>query len=1080
MKNLALLCFLITFALTTFGQTPKPTPKKTPKPVKTVAVKLGSETEEFEKAKAVSNPAERIEALQNFIKNFPESAELARAQGAIVTSRVELGIMKLQAGDMAGGIELYKTAVADAPVPVPDEVFSKVLIGLPVSLYALNQRGGAFDVAKVIEEKIGANAGQILDLSKFYLNIEYGTEAIRLAQKAVELAPDAANAYQVLATAYRLNFRLEDAANAYAKAAELEGEAVINKLSLAEMKRALGKTEEAVALYREILAKDAANKTAQAGLTLTLFDAGKRADAETELKKSLEADPENARLLTSAAYWYASRGFNDEAIEYAKKAIAIEPRNVWSYIAQSRALVAQNKPLEAEKVLLAARAYSDFPTLDYEIASVRLAAGLYREAAETLKRSFVVNQEGLIETYLGNRILADAKSFTELLSLERRTAIFETNPADSEENTNKLKALLAFHQKLEAKDATEDELAAAAEEFAKGGDNMRLHRQLFAASRLLQKKTALPKVLELTQAAIGGVDSALNVPSPSAAVLADEIYESRQYAISQNLVVVVPEIPRQTLSAILRGQIEDIAGRALFQQSNVAQSIVRLKRALSVLPDKSAWARASLWHLGEALQADGKEKEALEAFIKGYNKEIPNLEKRAFIENLYVKVNGSTNGLDELVGAKPETTVATTETKPTPTNTDNVKTTEPIPSPEVKPETSPTPKAEETPQTITEVKPEPSPTPKTEETPETKTETKTEPDVLPENIPAVTPEKTPGETPSPTTETTPAATPSPTPEETPKTEEVKPAETKTEEVKTEPSPSPTPEETPTTEVQPTPITTLTPELKTEEKKAEETKPEPTPEPKTEEIKTEENKPTETNPEPAPNPSPTPPTVAVVITDNIPQVPPSPKVDESKTENKTQPGTSQNTPKPLFEPVIISVGKTEPTKTEKEKPNPTDEKPTATVQKNEPAPTKETNPETEIPNPENKPTEKKPDEKILSGENRPRIIITENTGAKTVTEEISSCKLITNPESLSLLNGGGSLGVMVGLENGGDFKQITAASSSPNDIEVKLEPGIGESSNLAFFIVKSTSSKTGVFSVTFEAPCGKKEILVKVR
>ncbi len=1091
MKNLAILFFLSIFALTASGQTPIPNPKKTPRPVKTVAVKLGSETEELTKAKAIGAPAERIAALQNFIKNFPESTEIPGVQTLIVTARAELGVIKLQAKDVQGGIEFYKLAVQDAPVPVPDEIFSKVLLGLPVSLYTLNERGGAFDIAKLIEEKVGANPNQILDLSRFYLNVEYGTEAIRLAQKAVELAPASANAYQTLAAANRLNFRLEDAAAAYAKAVELEGESsLVNRLSLAEMKRALGKPDEAVALYREILAKDAENKPAQAGLTLALFDAGKRPEAEAELKKSLETDQENSRLLTGAAYWYAARGFNEQAIEYSRKAIAIEPRNVWSYIAQSRALVAQNKPLEAEKVLLAARQYSDFPTLDYELASVRLAAGLYREAAETLKRSFKVNNDGAIETYLGNRILADAGSFTELLSLERRVALFETKAADNEENTGKLKSLLLFNQKLEAVGATEEELAQAAEEFTKGGDNMRLHRQLFAANRLLQKKTAQPKVLELMQSAIGGVDGALNVASPSAAVLADEIYESRQYAIMQNLVVVVPEIPRQTLSAILRGRIEDTAALALFQQNNVSQAIVRLKRALSVLPDKSAWSRVSSWHLGEALQADGKEKEALEAFIKGYNKDIPEPEKRAFIENLYIKVNGNTDGLDERVGAKMETTVAATETKTPANNTDNVKTPEPTPSPEAKTETLPTPQIEETPQT-TEETPEPTPSPQTEETPEeTKPEIKPEPTpALPENLPTLTPEKTPEVLPSPIPENIKINNrdlkpePSPTPEETPqieetkseetkpeetkpeetKSEETKPEETKpeevkseevkSEEVKTEPSPSPTPETKPEE--------TKTEETKLEETKPEETKPEEkkADEIKTDETKPEENKVTETKPAPTPKPQ----TVSVVITDNIPQIPPVSKVAESKTEKKPAETTPQNTTKPLFEPVIISVGKPETKPEEKTEKKLSEEKPIEIVEKTE-----------------TKPEEKQTNEKILSGENRPRIIITENTGANTVTEEISTCKLIVNPDSLSLLNGGGSLGVMVGFENDGDFKTITAASNSPNDLEVVLEPEIGQSTKRAFFVIRSVTTKTGVFMVTFRSPCGKKEILVKVR
>lgn len=990
MKNLAILFFLLFFSLTAFGQTPTPTPKKSPKPAKTVAPKLGTEAEEFEKAKSVADETERIAALQNFIKNFPESKEIARAQGLIVGARAAIADKKLEAGDTAGGIELFKLAVTEAPTPVPNELFTRVILGFPLSLYSRNQRTAAFDMVKLIEEKVGTDAAQILDLAKFYINVQYGTEAIRLARKSTELAPASATAFLTLAIASRMNFQIEDAANAYAKAVELDGESVTNKLSLAEMKRALGKADEAIAIYRGMLEKDASNAAAQSGLTLALFESGKQKEAEAELTKSLEANPNNPPLLAGAAYWYAANNDAAKAIEYSQKAVEIDRSFVWAYIAQARALLAQNKPLEAEKVLLAARAFSDFPTLDYELASARLAAGLYREAAETLKRNFAVNKDGAVETYLGNRILADAGSFTELLSLERRVALFAVKSADSADNSEKLKKLLEFNQKLEAADATETELASLADEFSKGADNMRLHRQLFAANRLLQKKTAPSKVLELMQSAIGTVDAALNVANPSAAVLADEIYDSRQYAISQNLVVVVPEIPRPTLSAILRGRIEDAAGLAYFQQNNPAQSIVRLKRALSVLPEKSAWLRTSFWHLGEVLQADGKEKEAVEAFIKGYNKEIPNEEKRALIEKLYLKVNGNTDGLDERIGAKPETTVVATENKNAPTNTDNVKTTEPTPSPEVKTEPIPTPKTEES--------PSPTPAIKTEPTPEIKS--------LPENVPTLKPEISPSPTPEPTT--------------------------KTEEIKTEPSPSPS----------------------------------PTPETKPQEVESEENKPAETKSEPTPEPSPTPQNISDVKTENTPQIPASQTTDEPKPEEKKDaPKPTTNTPKPLFEPVIISVGKTETSKPEAQ---PTEEKPAEIVQKTEPAPT------------ETKTTEKPVDERILSGELRPRVIITETTGAKTVTEEISSCKITVNQEILSLLNGGGSLGVQVGFDGEGDVSEIKATSSSPNDVEVALDTEIGKNTGKAFFIVKSVSAKTGAFTVTFEAPCGKKEILVKVR
>ena len=74
------------------------------------------------------------------------------------------------------------------------------------------------------------------------------------------------------------------------------------------MKRALGKSDEAVTLYREMLAKNDADIVARTGLVLALFDAGKRSEAETELAAALEKAPGNFVLLAGAAYWYASRG----------------------------------------------------------------------------------------------------------------------------------------------------------------------------------------------------------------------------------------------------------------------------------------------------------------------------------------------------------------------------------------------------------------------------------------------------------------------------------------------------------------------------------------------------------------------------------------------------------------------------------------------------------------------------------------------------------------------------------------------------------------------------------------------------
>ncbi len=975
MKRFAAILLLAFLAINAIGQTPKPTPRRSPKPTPQATPQPTPEElspkDEFERIKALTDAAERVAALKSFLEKFPDSEHTYEALQRLVDGRAELAETKIKSGDVNGAVELLSIAIKEAPTPVPDALFANVMMRFPTALYALGQRGTAFDVAKLIEEKVAASAPQLLELAKFYITVQYGTEAIRLAEKSITIDPAPASSHTTLAIAYKMNFRLADAADEFAKSLEIESAQPLVRQKLAELKRALGKSDEAIALYREALALDSTDKVSRTGLILTLFEAGQTADADAELKLALAENPTNAALFSGLAYWYASKGDGAKSLEYADQAIAFEKSDIWAYVAQARAYMLLKKPLEAERVLLTARRLGDLPTLDYELASARYAAGFFREAADTLKRNFAVNKNGLIETYLGNRILADADSFTELLSLERLTVTSARRAADDANIARGLKALLVMQQKFDSADTTEADLGAAVDDFTNGSDSLALHRELYAANRLLQKKTAYPKVLELMQAAVKNVDTALNVPAPSAAVLADELYDSRQYFLSRGQLATVNEIPRPRLSAILRGRIEETAASALFEQKESAQAIVRLKRALTVLPEKSTWWRSSWRKLGIAYLAENNEAEALEAFIKAYDQDQPDKATRASLAELWVKVNGSIDGLDKRIGPDPfDENVAKTEPSPTPEPTptpkfelprnlplDPIAKPGPTPTPEATPEASPSPTPEMTP--TPETTPEASPTPTPESTPEAS--------------PSPTPETTPEASPSPTPETTPEASPTPTPETTP-----------------EASPSPTPETTPTPEASPTPTPETTPEA---------------------------------SPSPTPESSPTP------------------------TPAPTSADSTVSTNKPLFDPIIITVGK--PNTAEVRKP----EVPANAI------------PNIETPNSETAKADP-------TGEVRPRII------AETT---ITPCTLVASQENISVIAGGGSLGVLVGFEDiDHDPTQITAESSSAEDVEVAADRSIGFSSRRAFYVIKSISGKTGDFKVTFRAPCGKKEIQVKVR
>lgn len=941
-------------------KTQKPKPVEEPKP---------DEKSEWDKTTAITDAGERISAVRKFLATFPVSERRNEGLALIVTAATEIGNASLAAGEPVKAAEYFKVAANDAPNPVPDQLFNDMLVKVPVNLYFRGARTEAFEIASLLEQKAAANADQLLSIATFYMSVENGAEARRVAEAAIKIAPTSSAAYQTLGLASRIDFRLDESATAYSKALELDPESLSARRGLAEMKRSTGKADEAVTLYREILAKDATNIPAQTGLVLALFDNGRVAEAEAEMAKSLEANPGNVILLAGAAYWYAVNKNGDKAVASAQQAIASDPRFIWSHIALARGYLSQNNAAAAEKTLLAARRYGNFPTLEYEIASARIAAGFYREAAEELVKSFSV-KDGVIKTNLGGRVTRDSKDFTELIGYERRASIFAPTAADSPENAAKLTALLEIKQQLEVTEPKEETVAKAIDDFVRGDDKMRVHRQLFAATQLLEKRILLPKVLELTKTAVTGVDPGLEISAPSSAVMASELYEMRSLAITKGEYVNLPEVPRQTLSAIMRGRIEEIAGWALFQTDANDDAIIRLKRAVGVLPGDSAWWRSSTWRLASALAKAGKDSEALDWYIKSYKGATPNAFSYAVIEGLYKKVNGNTEGLELKIGAKPVSAalpdVVAQKVEPSPTPESKV---EPSPSPAVSPIVSETPISTPTPAAVVE---EPKPT------------------ATPEEVKA-----TPTPEPSPVPSVVPVATTSPTP-------------AVPEEVKAEPSPTPVAE---------------------------------APKPVAESTAT-----------PTESPSPTP-----VATPEEPKATPS-STPEDKPVDPIEP-KKETAGKELFPPVIISIPRPSAAQAAKSSD------PTATPSPTPESPVVEAKPADDPP--------KSPPESTVAEGRRPRVVTT------TSPVTVKPCSLTVSEETVTLQSGGGDLAVIVGTsEDDEDLDSLTAVSTDPDQVAVRREAIAGVKARALFVLRPGT--KTGVFQVKFELPCGKKEIVVRVR
>ncbi|HMG73943.1 MAG TPA: TPM domain-containing protein [Pyrinomonadaceae bacterium] len=616
-------------------------------------------------------PDKRIETLKAFIAAHPQSVAVPRANELIVVAHAMLGDQKLQAGDIDGGLQQFRLAISEAPSDMPDRLFTEVIARIPANLFLRGQPAAAVEAAHQAEALAKLNPKRLAAVAGFYLLVEDANEAGRLAELATQAGPDSAVAHQALGEARHIALRLDEAESEFARALALDPKSSAARIAVADMKRAAGKFAAALALYREQLQIDPTSNAARAGVVVSLLELGKKSEADQELNNaSKDKDlARNLQLLVGAAYWFLAHDDPARGLELANKAVALEPRYAWAQIALARALIADKRPQDAERSLRFVRQFSRFPTVHYELANLLATLGLFDEAAAELAQAFSL-KGGQIETMLAGRTAARAAGFTELLAPERLAVIYQSRPVDTEANARMLKALLALNTALnqpEGNAPNEDELIAIARDFTAGDDAMRTFRQIYVAERFLRKNVTLLTVIDLMDQATSGVEAALSAPAATLAVQPDEYSDIRARALAQGGTPRIPDAPRDALSGLLRGRIEDLAGMALFKMDKSNEAVARLRRAVNAAPEGTPLWRSTLWHLGAALEATGKNDQALLYYIKSYLAGPPDPARRSVIENVYKRVNGTLEGLDDKIGPGFATATATPGASPAPT-----------------------------------------------------------------------------------------------------------------------------------------------------------------------------------------------------------------------------------------------------------------------------------------------------------------------------------------------------------------------------------------------------------------------------
>jgi len=170
------------------------------------------------------------------------------------------------------------------------------------------------------------------------------------------------------------------------------------------------------------------------------------------------------------------------------------------------------------------------------------------------------------------------------------------------------------------------ELLRAVTQFTTLDDGRQPFRMVWVSRKLTENNLALDAAEQLARRALAMADAATE-PNGS---MRD-----------------APLLDREGRRAVFMGRAYDALGWVQFKKGNTAAAVESLLKSVEVYP-QSGERKAAMWHLAVAMQEAGDNRRALDFYIASYEPEAPTAGvRRAQIEALYRKVNGSLTGLEE-------------------------------------------------------------------------------------------------------------------------------------------------------------------------------------------------------------------------------------------------------------------------------------------------------------------------------------------------------------------------------------------------------------------------------------------------
>src|SRR5262249_54672319 len=331
---------------------------------------------------------------------------------------------RLREGSPQRAMDDFRALFRTAPQEVSERFFAQYIFPLPMAMNTFGYRTESVELMREFEPRFRNDPNRLVQIGFFYIQIEAPIEAVRVLEHAAEIAPQDHRAHNSLGTAYLINLRLEDAESEFGRALELDKSDEYANLNLANVVRARGDHERAVAYYRKQFQIKPDDGEAHGGLAISLLALGRDEEAATHIARASELEPANYRFLTQLADYYAVRKKTAPATVMVEQALTIEPRYAWAHIARAGIEAQDGKWGNALSTMMLAQQLGGFPTLSFELAKMLMSLDGYDQATEVMNKTFKLSEDGEFEATLGGVMKARSQRLDLLLDRERQASLF--------------------------------------------------------------------------------------------------------------------------------------------------------------------------------------------------------------------------------------------------------------------------------------------------------------------------------------------------------------------------------------------------------------------------------------------------------------------------------------------------------------------------------------------------------------------------------------------------------------------------------------------------------------------------------